>query len=330
MYPRRGSDISIDGEFTLPYSLLNNKDYSEMTIDERYKWIEYWKVKIKAFWYVEIVDKLVFTARLRYGYLGHYNSDVGTTPFERFYLGGDGMSGYNNFDGREIIGMRGYTNESIVAYYQPPNGNVTIAGGGTIYTRNTLELRYPLSLNPSSIIYGLAFVEAYRSTLDEEYLDRAVETANEAIRRFYAGGKWRISDGEFGIFADDLDRGVPSPVAVIVTLLQDIQTLSDPVYGKFVFKSLEVSSYELTRRPIQRAMMTSSALRDRGERFVVASKYEKLHPYIGYRDLSPVPWLEFSVNGDEKYTLCGKESCFAEAENFEDIWIRIVEKWDKA
>ena len=160
MYPRRGSDISIDGEFTLPYSLLNNKDYSEMTIDERYKWIEYWKVKIKAFWYVEIVDKLVFTARLRYGYLGHYNSDVGTTPFERFYLGGDGMSGYNNFDGREIIGMRGYTNESIVAYYQPPNGNVTIAGGGTIYTRNTLELRYPLSLNPSSIIYGLAFVEA--------------------------------------------------------------------------------------------------------------------------------------------------------------------------
>jgi len=177
---------------------------------------------------------------------------------------------------------------------------------------------------------GLAFVEAYRSTLDEEYLDRAVETANEAIRRFYAGGRWRISDGEFGIFADDLDRGVPSPVAVIVTLLQDIQTLSDPVYGKFVFKSLEVSSYELTRRPIQRAMMTSSALRDRGERFVVASKYEKLHPYIGYRDLSPVPWLEFSVNGDEKYTLCGKESCFAEAENFEDIWIRIVEKWDKA
>jgi len=162
MYPRRGSDISLEGEFTLPYSLFNNKDYtdSEMTDDEKYKWIEYYKIKVKAFWYFELVEKLVFTARLRYGYLGHYNSDLGTTPFERFYLGGDGMSGYNNFDGREIIGMRGYTNESIVAYYEVPEANVTVAFGGTIYTRNTLELRYPLSLNPSSIIYGLVFVEA--------------------------------------------------------------------------------------------------------------------------------------------------------------------------
>jgi outer membrane protein insertion porin family len=166
IYPRNGSDISLGLELTPPYSLFSNKDYSTLIDDEKYKWIEYYKIKVKAYWYFELAEKLVLAARFRFGYLGHYNAELGTTPFERFYLGGDGLTGYNNYDGREVIGMRGYENESISAYHR---GNKNI--GGTVFTRNTLELRYPLSLNPSSTIYGLAFVEAGNSWLNSQGFD---------------------------------------------------------------------------------------------------------------------------------------------------------------
>ncbi|MCB2207802.1 MAG: BamA/TamA family outer membrane protein [Bacteroidetes bacterium] len=166
IYPRNGSEISAGLELTPPYSLFSNKDYSEMTEDEKYKWIEYYKIKVKAYWYFELAEKLVFAARFRFGYLGNYNAELGTTPFERFYLGGDGLTGYNNYDGREVIGMRGYENESISAYHRPGK-NI----GGTVFTRNTLELRYPLSLNPSSTIYGLAFVEAGNTWVEAQGFD---------------------------------------------------------------------------------------------------------------------------------------------------------------
>jgi len=114
IYPRRGSDISLGLELTLPYSLFNpDKDYSIIGDTEKYKWIEYYKWKFKAYWYFELMDKLVLATKFRFGYLGAYNSELGVTPFERFYLGGDGLSGTNNFDGREIVSLRGYTNESL-------------------------------------------------------------------------------------------------------------------------------------------------------------------------------------------------------------------------
>jgi len=166
IYPRNGSDISLGLELTPPYSLFSNKDYSTLSDDEKYKWIEYYKIKVKAYWYFELAEKLVLAARFRFGYLGNYNAELGTTPFERFYLGGDGLTGYNNYDGREVIAMRGYENESISAYHR---GGKNI--GGTVFTRNTLEIRYPLSLNPSSTIYGLAFVEAGNSWLDSQGFD---------------------------------------------------------------------------------------------------------------------------------------------------------------
>ena len=161
IYPRRGSDISLGLELTPPYSLFSpEKDYSEIGDTEKYKWIEYHKWKFKAYWYFELMEKLVLATKFRFGYLGYYNSDLGVTPFERFYLGGDGLSGTNNFDGREIIAMRGYTNESITPFFYQ-NRNI----GGTVFTKYTLELRYPLSLNPSSTIYALGFVEAGNSWL---------------------------------------------------------------------------------------------------------------------------------------------------------------------
>jgi outer membrane protein insertion porin family len=163
IYPRSGSEISLGLELTPPYSLFSDKDYTTLSENDKYKWIEYHKWKLKAYWYFELIEKLVLTPKFRFGFLGHYNADLGTTPFERFYLGGDGLSGYNNYDGREIVGMRGYENESITPdYYE--NHNL----GGTIFARYTLELRYPLTLNPSSTIFALAFLEAGNSWLGSQ------------------------------------------------------------------------------------------------------------------------------------------------------------------
>ncbi len=166
IYPRYGSDVLVSLELTPPYSLFSNKDYSTMSDNNKYKWIEYHKWKFNATFYTEVFDKLVLMTRAKFGFLGMYNSEIGVTPFNRFYLGGDGLSGYNNLDGREIIGMRGYENESITPEFyktkQQYGGNIL---GGTIYSKYTMELRYPLSLNPSATIFALAFVEGGNSWL---------------------------------------------------------------------------------------------------------------------------------------------------------------------
>jgi outer membrane protein insertion porin family len=154
IFARNGSEFTVTAELTPPYSLFRGDvDYKKMSPIDKYKWVEYYKLKFKGSWYINMIDKLVLTPRVQFGFLGAYNYDLGVTPFERFYLGGDGLSGYNNMDGRELIGMRGYANNSLTPNY--PN---TI--GGTVYTRYTLELRYPISLNPSATIFALGFVEA--------------------------------------------------------------------------------------------------------------------------------------------------------------------------
>ncbi len=161
IYPTFGSDVSVSLEVTPPYSLFSNKDYSILEPDETYKWIEYHKWKINATFFTEIFPKAVIMTRAKLGFLGKYNNELTITPFERFYLGGDGLSGYNNLDGREIIGMRGYLNETITPDYFK-NKNI----GGTIFTKYTLELRYPLSLNPSATIFAAAFLEGGNSWLN--------------------------------------------------------------------------------------------------------------------------------------------------------------------
>ncbi len=154
IFPRNGSEVTITLESTPPYSVFRGDvDYPSMPPSLRYQWIEFYKIKFKGSWYINLIDKLVLSPRLQFGFLGTYNQELGTTPFERFYLGGDGLSGYNNMDGRELIGLRGYINNSLTPGYPTPLG-------GTTYTRYTFELRYPISLNPSATIYGLGFVEA--------------------------------------------------------------------------------------------------------------------------------------------------------------------------
>lgn len=153
IYPRVGSDVTLGVKFTPPWSYLGNKDYKSDNEDIKYRWIEYHKWRINAVFYQRIVQNLVLSTKIRFGFLGHYNSDLGTTYFERYFLGGDGLSGYNSYDGSEIVSMRGYTNQSISPYGA---GRI----GGTIYDRYSMELRYPITLNPSATIYALIFAES--------------------------------------------------------------------------------------------------------------------------------------------------------------------------
>lgn len=154
IYPRQGSEITLSMQFTPPYSWFTNANYKTMSNEEKYKFTEFHKWKIFASWYTKLYGNFVLFSRVKYGFLGAYTSDLGITPFERFYVGGDGLSGYNSLDGRELVGLRGYANESVTPGYS------TTSKGGTIFSKYTMELRYPISLNPNSTIYGMAFLEA--------------------------------------------------------------------------------------------------------------------------------------------------------------------------
>jgi outer membrane protein insertion porin family len=159
IYPRTGSQISLTLQLTPPYSFFNKIDYSTATDAEKYKFIEYHKWKFTSSWFTKLAGNLVLNTKIQYGFLGLYDRQLGASPFERFYLGGDGLSGYS-LDGREIIALRGYENNSVT-----PQNERGSQIGGTIFDKYTLELRYPVSLNPSATIYFLAFAEAGNSWL---------------------------------------------------------------------------------------------------------------------------------------------------------------------
>jgi outer membrane protein insertion porin family len=157
IYPRSGSNLSLSLQITPPYSLFNpGRDYANIPNDQKYKWVEYHRWWFKADWYHQLLGDLVLMARMQYGYLGHYNKDIGPSPFEGFDVGGDGLSGYNLY-GREVIAQRGYPNRSLTPSVLDANGNPQKSGN--VYTKYTLELRYPVSLNPSATIFVLTFLE---------------------------------------------------------------------------------------------------------------------------------------------------------------------------
>jgi outer membrane protein insertion porin family len=156
IYPTNGSTFTLSLQATPPYSLISGANMVGATDQEKYKWIEFhkWIFKADYFYPVTSNEKLVLNAKFSFGYLGHYNKDIGPSPFENFYLGGSGMTGYSLY-GREIIALRGYTDGSVTPT-DPKSGSPT----GNVYSKFTLELRYPVSLNQQATIYGLAFLEA--------------------------------------------------------------------------------------------------------------------------------------------------------------------------
>ena len=155
LYPRSGSDFTFGVQLTPPWSMMKkgwrDVDYSNMTVQEHYNWIEYNKWTLKGAVYTRLVGDLVLMARAQFGYLGYYNRKWGYSPFEGYMVGGDGMSGYNIY-GSDIIALRGYENYSLTPY---KNG----VYNGNVYDKFTVELRYPIIMEPSSTIYALAFLE---------------------------------------------------------------------------------------------------------------------------------------------------------------------------
>jgi len=165
IFPTGGSTFSINAKFTPPYSLISGKDYSNLEelaefqdengnplndlIDqEKFRWLEFYKVKFNGTWYTPIYEKLTLKTQADFGFIGAYNKLRGNIPFERFFLGGDGMVSYA-LDGRETIALRGY-----------PNQSLSSNDGSLIYNKFSLELRYPITLKPSASIYALTFLEA--------------------------------------------------------------------------------------------------------------------------------------------------------------------------
>lgn len=199
IYPRKGSLFNITLEATLPYSLWNNIDYATAPDEVRYKYLEYYKWKLNSSWFTEILPKLVIKSAGEFGFLGAYNSEVGLPPFERFYVGGDGLQNFV-LDGREIIGLRGYPNNSLL----PTPG----ANGGAIYNKFTLELRYLITENPSAQIFTLAFLEGGNSYSDfETYLPFDMKRS--------AGFGVRIFMPMFGLLGVDFGYGFdPVPGAI--------------------------------------------------------------------------------------------------------------------
>ncbi|MEZ4968789.1 MAG: POTRA domain-containing protein [Flavobacteriaceae bacterium] len=177
IYPRSGSNFEVTAKFTPPFSLFNNIDYKQLNADleiaieernneeveridqERFKWLEFYKVNFKGDWYTSLAGDLVLRTNAEFGFLGNYNEEVGKVPFERFFVGGDGMGAYT-LDGRDVIALRGYENQSLTPYGTDLLSGGQVQDGGVVYNKYSLELRYPLTLKPSASIYGQAFLEA--------------------------------------------------------------------------------------------------------------------------------------------------------------------------
>jgi outer membrane protein insertion porin family len=226
IFPRGGSNFEVTAKFTPPYSLFSNKDFRalknrseelspivqaqggaitpeskelERVDQERFRLLEYYKVKFKGDWYTTLVgsaDKtLVLRTNAEFGFLGGYNSAVGNVPFERFFVGGDGL---NNFtlDGRDIVQLRGYENQSVTAI-DPLTGQQE---GALIYNKFSMELRYPLTLKPSASIFGLAFLEAGNSFNNFQQF-------NPFQLRRSAGVGLRIFMPAFGLLGIDFGYG---------------------------------------------------------------------------------------------------------------------------
>jgi len=217
IYPRFGSDFSLNAKLTLPYSAFNGVDYKGLSderdalgevlandpsegesvdaqervseIDQmRFNWLEYYKVKFQATWYTTLVGDLVLRPKAEFGFLGAYNQNRGIPPFERFFLGGDGLGAFS-LDGREVVQLRGY-----------PNQSLSTNDGSSIYNKFSLELRYPVTLKQLASIYVLSFVEggaAYDSFRNYNPFD---------IKRS-AGAGIRIFMPAFGLLGIDFGYG---------------------------------------------------------------------------------------------------------------------------
>lgn len=168
-FPTSGSRVSLTTEFTPPYSLFRQGN-EDQSLEEKYQWIEYHKWRFKAEAYRRVIGKLTFKAGAKFGALGSYNSSTGISPFERFQLGGNGLSSFNNgYSGTDIISLRGYEVEDLENNIR--DGEIV---ANPLFNKFTLELRYPVMTNPVANMYVLGFLEggnSYQSWQDYNPFD---------------------------------------------------------------------------------------------------------------------------------------------------------------
>ncbi len=155
IYPTKGSSIALSVSLTPPYSLFSDKDYSTMDNAEKYKWSEYYKGLFDARQYLNPFGKLVLEGRAHLGLIGAYSERKGVGPFERFYMGGSGLGGQNFLLGNDLVGLRGYPDNSLV-----PTDVATGIEGGVAFNKFALEVRHPIFMKPTATLYLLGFAEA--------------------------------------------------------------------------------------------------------------------------------------------------------------------------
>ena len=193
LFPTSGSNFELSVQATPPWSSFNDKDYSdpELSDDERYELVEFHKWKIKAEWYSRMKGKFVLKTSAKMGYLGLYNNDIGLSPFERFYVGGDGVSNVSTY-GSEIISHRGY------------DATQTSAGA---FGKYVVELRYPVSTNPNSTIFLLSFYEGANQwrTINEINPFDLKQSAGLGLRVFLP--MFGLLGFDYGIGFDNLQSG---------------------------------------------------------------------------------------------------------------------------
>ena len=163
IFPRSGSRIGLTAQITPPYTALGREISDFTDAEEVLKWVEYHKWRFDAEWFAPLGSKLVVRTAVKMGFLGYYNPQIGTPPFEKFELGGDGISNQQfGILGRDIIALRGYEVGQL-----PANA----AGGAAVFNKLTMEIRYPIANQPSSTIYVLSFLEAGNSWLEGDKYD---------------------------------------------------------------------------------------------------------------------------------------------------------------
>lgn len=212
IFPTYGSRFALSAKMTLPYSLWNGVDYENLENDpefqtnglpdlakidqERFKFLEFYKVKFEGTWYTQIYKKLVLETKTEFGFLGAYNNDRGIVPFERFFVGGDGLGAFS-LDGRDIIRLRGYDNSALT----------TSPDGDTVYNKFSLEARYPITLEQAASIYVLGFAEAGGSY-------DTFRSYNPFDVQRSAGAGLRVFMPAFGLLGIDFGYGFdPAPIS---------------------------------------------------------------------------------------------------------------------
>ncbi|MCF6245529.1 MAG: thioredoxin domain-containing protein [Sulfurovum sp.] len=170
-----------------------------------------------------------------------------------------------------------------------------------------------------------ALIEAYKSTLNEVYLITATKLVNNAIEKYFEKGKWKFSRGEFETNADIYDSSYPSSVATILSALYSVSSLVDVVYKKFVFKTLEIYSYDVMRQPLSTPRMSKMVLRYLKDDIIIKAREDKLKPYIKELDTLPHPFSLLKSDTNDGYMLCNSNSCFGHEKDFNGV-LSILEK----